>query len=312
MGNWRGVILAGLIVTLQALSGGGQLLAQELKLNVSVNSQKIQGTNRNVFTTMQTAMYEFVNNTQWSNQVYSEGERIEGSLIFTLNEQIGSDEYKGTLNLQLRRPVYGTSYNSPILNFLDNNIRFKYIENEKLEFSESAHLSNLTSILAFYAYVVLGYDADTFSPLGGTEFFERAERIVSNAQGAPERGWKAYEGNKKNRYWIAQNMLSDKYRGLRRAMYTIHRRGLDIMADKLAEGRSQVLQGLIEVQKVYRAKPDPDMLALQLFLDTKRDEMVGLFSESPSTERAKAVNILVEIDRVNAERYQKMMEKKQP
>lgn len=290
-----------------AFCGWESAVAQEMKCNVQINSQKIQGTNRNVFTTMQTALYEFVNSTQWTNYVFSENERIEGSLIITLNEQLGSDEYKGTLNLQLRRPVFGTSYHSPLLNFLDNNIHFRYIENERLEFSESAHLSNLTSIVAFYVYIILGYDADTFAPLAGTEFFELAERIVSNAQSAPERGWKAYEGNKKNRYWIVQNMLSDKYRPLRRAMYTIHRRGFDVMVDKLAEGRAQVLQGLVEVQKVYRAKPDPDMLALQLFLDTKRDEMISLFSEAPSTEKAKAVNVLVDIDRVNAQRYQALL-----
>ncbi len=301
------IVSALLALALPVLPAGGQ----ELKCNIQINSQKIQGTNRNVFQTMQSALYEFLNSTQWTEHVYSESERIECTMIFTLNEQVGSDEYKGTLNVQSRRPIFGTSYNAPLINILDNNIQFKYIENEKLEFSESAHLSNLTAILAFYVYIVLGYDYDTFSPLGGTPYFEKAEQVVQNAQNAPERGWKAYEGNRKNRFWIAANMLSDKYRPLRRAMYTYHRRGLDLMADKLNEGRAQMLQALLEVQKVYRQKPDPDMFALQLFLDAKREELISTFEQSPSTERAKAVNVLREIDNTNAKRYDDMLKKPQ-
>ena len=280
--------------------------AQELKCSFQLNSQKIQGTNRNVFNTLQSAVYEFINNTPWTQHKYAENERIECTLILTLNEQSG-DEYKGTMNLQLRRPIFGTSYNSPVLNFLDQNIQFNYIENEKLEFNEAAHQNNLTAILAFYVYIILGYDYDTFSPLGGTEFFEKAKQIVDNAQNAPERGWKAYESSKKNRYWIAENMMDDKYRALRRAMYTYHRRGLDLMADKLPEGRDAVLQAITEVQKVYRARPDADMLAIQLFLDAKREEILNIFSRSSATEKAKAVNIMVDIDRVNSQQYQDLL-----
>ena len=280
--------------------------AQELKCSFQLNSQKIQGTNRNVFNTLQSAVYEFINNTPWTPHKFAENERIECTLILTLNEQSG-DEYKGTMNLQLRRPIYGTSYNSPILNFLDQNIQFNYIENEKLEFNEAAHQNNLTAILAFYIYIILGYDYDTFSPLGGTEFFEKAKQIVDNAQNATERGWKAYESSKKNRYWIVENMMDDKYRALRRAMYTYQRRGLDLMVDKLPEGRDAVLQAITEIQKVYRSRPDADMLAIQLFLDAKREEILNIFSRSSATEKAKAVNIMVDIDRVNAQQYQNLL-----
>jgi hypothetical protein len=283
-----------------------KLGAQELKCSFQLNSQKIQGTNRNVFNTLQTAVYEFLNNTPWTQHKYAENERIECTLILTLNEQSG-DEYKGTMNLQLRRPVFGTSYNTPILNFLDQNIQFTYIENEKLEFNEAAHQNNLTAILAFYVYIILGYDYDTFSPLGGTEFFEKAQQVVNNAQNATERGWKAYESSKKNRYWIVENMMNDKYRSLRRAMYTYHRRGLDIMVDKLSEGREAILQAITEIQKVYRARPDADMLAIQLFLEAKRDEIANVFLKSATTEKAKAVNIMVDIDRVNAQKYQDLL-----
>ncbi len=307
--SWRNVCGSLLMAALLSWAVLGQ--AQELKCNIQINSQKIQGTNRSVFEAMQKSLYEFLNNTKWTDHAYQEGERIEYTVILTLNEQVGSDEYKGTMNVQSRRPVFASSYQTPIINILDNNVQFKYIENEQLEFNESAHLSNLTSLMAFYAYIILGYDYDTFSPLGGTPYFEKAEQIVNNAQVAPEKGWKAYEGSKKNRYWIVNNMLNDKYRPLRRAMYLYHRRGLDVMYDKLNDGRTQVLQALVEVQKVYRQRPDADMNALHLFLDAKRDEMIGIFSGSPSTEKAKAVNILREIDNANAQRYDEMLKQKE-
>lgn len=280
--------------------------AQELKCSFQLNSQKLQGTNRNVFNTLQTAVYEFLNNTPWTTYKFAENERIECTLILTLNEQSG-DEYKGTMNLQLRRPIFATSYNSPVINFLDPNIQFTYIENEKLEFNEAAHQNNLTAILAFYAYMILGYDFDTFSPLGGTEFFEKAQQVVSNAQNATEKGWKAYESSKKNRYWMVENMMNDKYRGLRRAMYTYHRRGLDLMVDKIPEGREAILQSISEIQKVYRSRPDADMLAIQLFLEAKRDEIKSVFSKSAASEKAKAVNIMVDLDRQNAQQYQDLL-----
>ena len=296
--NHRQALLLALFVFFLGVWG---VRAQELKCSFQLNSQKLQGTNRNVFNTLQTSVYEFLNNTPWTSHKFA-----ECTLILTLNEQSG-DEYKGTMNLQLRRPIFGSSYHSPVINFLDQNIQFTYIENEKLEFNEAAHQNNLTAILAFYVYMILGYDYDTFSPLGGTEYFEKAQQVVNNAQNAVEKGWKAYESSKKNRYWMVENMMNDKYRGLRRAMYTYHRRGLDIMVDKIPEGREAILQAIGEVQKVYRARPDADMLAIQLFLEAKREELLGVFSKSPASEKAKAVNILVDLDRQNAQQYQNLL-----
>lgn len=168
---------------------------QELRCNVQINSQKIQGTNRQLFQTLQTAVYEFMNNTPWTNHIYGQDERIECNVMLTLNEQIGSDEFRGTIQIQSRRPIFGTSYNTTMLNIVDNNLQFRYIEFDQLEFSDTRHGNNLTSILAYYAYIILGFDYDSFSYLGGTEYFQKAERIVNNAQNTTdgERGWKAYE-----------------------------------------------------------------------------------------------------------------------
>jgi hypothetical protein len=286
------------------------LNAQELKCNIQVNSQKIQGTNRTVFQTLQTAIYEFMNNTAWTNHVYGIDERIECNIMLNLTEQLGSDEYKGTLQVQSRRPVFNSSYNTTMLNFLDNNLHFRYLEYDKLEFSETSHLSNLTSILAFYAYIILGIDYDSFAYLGGTEYFQKAEKIVVNAQNAPEKGWKAYEGNRKNRYWMVENMLNEKYKPVREAMYRYHRLGFDRMSDKVAEGRAEVAECMVSLQKVYRDKPDPYLFFLQLFFDAKSDELVKVFSESFPTEKTRVVNILTEIDNANASKYKTILEQK--
>ncbi|HPD96029.1 MAG TPA: DUF4835 family protein [Tenuifilaceae bacterium] len=283
-------------------------IGQELKCNVSINSQKIQGTNRTIFQNLQKAIYEFMNNTAWTNNVFGFDERIECSIMFNLTEQVGSDEFKGSIQVQSRRPVYNTSYNTTMLNYLDQNLQFTYREFDKLEFSENTNLNNLSSILAFYAYIIIGLDYDSFSNLGGNDYFLKAEKIVTNAQQSTEKGWRAYEGNRKNRYWLIENLLNSKYKPLREVIYKYHRLGLDRMSDKVVEGRAEIATCLESLQKIYREKPDPYMFVLQLFFDAKSDELVNVFSESFPTEKARVVNILTEIDNSNASKYKKILE----
>ncbi len=279
---------------------------QELRCNIQINSQKIQGTNRQVFQTLQTALYEFMNNTSWTNHLYGQDERIECNMMITINEQIGSDEFKGSIQIQSRRPIFGSSYNTTMLNIVDNNMNFRYIEFDQLEFSDSRHISNLTSVLAYYAYIILGFDYDSFSYLGGTEYFQKAEKIVNNAQNAVERGWKAYEGNRKNRYWLIENVLNAKYRPLREVYYKYHRTGLDRMSDKLVEGRTEIAETLTSIQRVHREKLDPYMYYLQIFFDAKSEELVNIFSESFPAEKTRVVNILNEVDNANANKYNRI------
>jgi hypothetical protein len=281
---------------------------QELRCNVQINSQKIQGTNRQLFQTLQTAIYEFMNNTPWTNHIYGQDERIECNVMITINDQIGSDEFRGTIQVQSRRPIFGTSYNTTMLNVVDNNLQFRYIEFDQLEFSDTRHTNNLTSILAFYANVIIGFDYDSFSYLGGTEYFQKAERIVNNAQNSPEneRGWKAYEGNRKNRYWLIENILNPKYRPIREVNYKYHRLGFDRMSDKLVEGRAEIAETLTSIQRVFREKPDPYMYLLQVFFDAKSEELVSLFTESFPAEKTRVVNILNEVDNANATKYNRI------
>ncbi len=298
------------IIFIVLIVSPGFLWAQELRCNIQVNTQKIQGTNRTVFQTLQTSLYEFMNNTAWTNHVYGFDERIECNIMLNITEQLGSDEYKGTIQVQARRPVFNSSYNTTMLNFLDNNLHFRYREFDKIEFTETSHLSNLSSTLAFYAYIILGIDYDSYSNLGGNEYFLKAEKIVTNAQNAPERGWKAYEGNRKNRYWMVENLLNSKYRPLREVYYRYHRQGLDRMSEKPTEGRAEIAESLALLQKVYREKPDPYLFGLQLFFDAKNDELVNVFSESFPTEQARVVNILIEVDNPNASKYKTILEQK--
>lgn len=285
------------------------LRGQELRCNVQVVSQQIQGTNKQVFQTLQNAIYEFMNNRVWTNNVFTMEERIECNLMFNITEQMSADEFKGTLTVQARRPVFNTNYNTTTLNFVDNDIHFRYVEFSPLEFDLNSHTSNLTSILAFYAYFIIGLDYDTFSLLGGTPYFNNAERIVLNAQNAPEGGWKALDDvAHKCRYWLVKDMIDTEYEPVREFNYRYHRLGLDVMDEKVADGRAEITNSLELLQKVFRSRPDPYMYLLRLVFDCKADELVNVYSESYPEERTRAYAILTEVDKANNSKYKAILE----
>jgi hypothetical protein len=282
--------------------------SQELKCNVQIVSQQIQGTNKQVFQTLQTAVYEFMNNMVWTNHVYNIDERIECNLMFNITEQLSADEFKGTLQIQSRRPIYNTNYNTVMFNYMDNDIHFKYVEFEPLEFDETQYLSSLTSLLAFYAYIILGLDYDSFSFEGGTPFYQKADNIVNNAQNAREVGWKSFESTShRNRYWLINDLLDEKYAPIREFIYRYNRLGLDIMDSKVVEGRAVIAETLVSLQKVFRQKPDPFMQLLKVIMDAKADEFVNIFSDSFTEEKTRVVTILQEIDPSNKSKYDKIL-----
>jgi hypothetical protein len=284
------------------------VFTQELMCNVQVITQQIQGTNKQVFQTLQTSIYEFMNNTSWSNNVFETDERIECTMLFNIKEQVSVDEFKGTLQIQSRRPVYNSSFNSVVLNYVDNDIQFKYVEFQPLEFSETSHLSNLTSILAFYAYIIIGMDYDTYSFKGGTPFFQAAEKIVNNAQNAQERGWRAMEStSRKNRYWLISNILNEDFSLLREFVYKYHRLGLDMMYEKTNEARANISEYLKLLQQVSRNKPDPFMFYLQVVLDAKSDELINIFKESFDEEKTRVYALLTEIDPSHGNKYEQII-----
>ncbi len=283
--------------------------AQELKCNVQVISQKVEGSNKQVFETMQNAIYEFMNNRVWTNHVYTMEERIECNLLFNITERISADEFRGTLTVQSSRPVFNTNYITTMFNIVDNDIRFRYIEFEPLEFDLNSYTSNLTSILAFYAYMVLGLDYDSFELDGGTQFYENAEKVVINAQNSNEKGWNPVDDmSHKSRFWLVKDMIDSEYAPVREFYYRYHRHGLDIMESKVNEGREEIAGSLELLQKVYRSRPDPYMHLLQVVFDAKADEISKIFSESFPEEKNRVYAMLIEMDQSNKNKYQLILE----
>jgi hypothetical protein len=301
----KGLLLA---VALLALTARGAVMSQELYCNVQVSAQKIQGSNREVFQNMQRDIYEFMNSMVWTDNVFSFSERIECNLLINLDEQLSADEFRGTIQVQLSRPVYNTTYKSTVLNFVDNNFQFRYVEFQPLEFNPSSHTSNLVSVLAYYAYLLIGIDFDTYSQGGGTPYFQVAEKIVTNAQNAPEQGWKPYDGSRnRNRYWLIKNILDTEYGGVRQFLYLYHLRGLDRMESDMTQARTEIYESLRRLQEVYRRRPDPFMYFMTVVVDAKADEIVNIFSQGFPEEKNRVVQILTEIDPANETKYQKIL-----
>lgn len=278
-----------------------KLNAQEIFCNVQVNASQIQTSDRKVFQTLQTAIYEFVNNTKWTNANIKNEERIECTFLINIKEKVSNDEYKASIQVQSTRPVYGTSYKSTMLNYLDNNFRFRYLEYQALEFNENTHISNLTSVLAYYVYIVLGLDFDTFSEYGGAPYFIKAQNIVNNAQNAREIGWKAFESDK-NRYWLAHDLLDTRYEEIHSCFYRYYRGGMDIMAEKSDDARYEITEALEELRGIYRE--NPSAFILKLFFDAKSDEIIKIYSEAFPNEQARIIKLLTEIDPANSTKYQ--------
>jgi hypothetical protein len=285
------------------------LFSQELNCMINFNTQKLAGSDKKVFETLQNAIFEFMNNRKWSNYNFKQEERIECTMLITINDRLSADEFQGTMNVVIRRPVLNTAYNTVLLNTIDKNIQFRYVENQPLDYSDGTFSSNLTSILAFYSYTILGFYFDSFSHSGGSPYFEKAQEVVNSAQNTSDPGWKAFESDK-NRYWIVNNYLNSANSELRDFAYTYHRLGLDLMYDKVDQGRGMISGGIEMLQKLYNAKPN--LYALQLIIDAKRDEFINIYADQrvPPTEKANITNILKELDPANSSKYQAILDAK--
>ena len=278
------------------------LRAQEMNCMVSISTPGLPETDRLIMQTLQADLYEFVNQRNWTQYQLNTQERIEASIMITINERLG-DEYKGTIQIQSRRPVFNTSYDSPLFNHQDRDVHFRYLENQPLEYADNTFTTNLTSLVAFYVYVILGFDFDSFAPYGGNPYFERAQNIVNLAQNAQERGWKSYE-SQRNRYWLMENIFNTTYRPIREAMYTYHRLGFDRMTENMETGRAEVITALEMLQRAHRERPGSFLM--QLVMTAKSDEMVNLFTEANPMDKNKAIQILTEIDPANSSKYRRM------
>ena len=281
--------------------------AQELNFTVTVNTKQVSGTDQRIYEALQEGMMNFMNNRIWTNIKFEQQERIEGTMVLVVKSREGN-VITGELSVGVRRPVYKSNYNTPILNIIDDDFSINYIESQPLDFNENSFMSNLTSILAFYGYFTLGIYFDTFGLEGGENFFKAAEMVVTAAQSAVEPGWKAFNSYK-NRYWLLESFQNKAYRPLRKYMYEYHRLGLDVMGNgKVDDGRTAISKSLDYVKEVYSSKPN--LYFLQILNDTKREEWKGIYSDGPQQEKTKAVNILREIDAPQAEEYEELLNAK--
>lgn len=279
--------------------------AQEMKCDIRINSNQVAGTDKTVFQNLQTALYEFINNTKWTNINFKTSEKIECSIAITIKERTDSNTFSGELNMALRRPCYKASYTSPMLNYVDQKFTFEYTDGQPLDFSLSTHMSDLTSTIAFYVYMFLGLDFDSFSQNGGMPFFEAAQQIVNNAQSSSQQGWKAFDGNK-NRYWMVENMTNNSYAPLHQFFYEYHRLGLDVMSEKPDEGRAAILRSLGYLQVIHTSYPT--CFFLQLIVEAKRDEIINVFSQGTQQEKTQATNIMKEIDPAQSSTYDAILQ----
>ncbi len=276
--------------------------AQELNCKVEVNSDQIQGTNKQVFETLESSINDYMNTTKFSQAQFSTNEKIDCQLFFTVKEYT-DNLIKGDLQIQAIRPVYNSSYTTTLINFKDTKIEFTYQENEPLIFSENSMESNLTAILNFYAYFILAVDFDSFSPRGGEQFYEKADYIVQMAQSSGESGWKAFEDTK-NRSSVLTAYTQPSTAGIRDLLYEYHRTGLDEMALSPDKGRAKITSTIEYIKKIYEVAPMS--VALSMFKDAKLDELVNIYSKSPQSERDNVYEILYPIYPTETERLNKI------
>ncbi len=284
------------------------LSAQELNCVVQVNSNQVANVEKRIFETLQKAIFEFMNNRKWTTDIFKNDERIQCNILINITEVVNMNEYKATISVQSSRPVHNSSYNSTMVNHQDKDFQFKYIEYEPLEFSDNVLIGNLTAVLAFYAYIMIGADYDSFSLNGGTPYYQKAIAIVNLAQTVPEAGWKAFE-NITNRYWIAENALTPIFAPARECMYRYHRLGFDIMASDVDKGRTEVLAALKLLEVVHQQRPGN--FQLSFFFNAKVDEIINLFQGSPNAnEKQEVLQLLTKINPQYVNKYQNILKNK--
>lgn len=291
-------LLSGLLLTCAAVN------AQEFNCQVSVIAPQIATAQPRVFQSLEMAIKDFYQNRRFTNQNYAPSERIDINLLLTISNQPAPDRFEGTLQVIYARPVFGSDYNTPVLDLVDNQVQFNFLENTQIEFAPERYLNNLSSLLGFYAYFVLGLDADTFSPLGGTDFYNQAQQVVNNAQNAAEGGWKAFE-DQRNRYWLLDNQQQAVFRPFRELLYNYHRLGMDTMTEDVAASRRTIATQIEKLKPVHQVKPAS--YNLQVFFNAKYNELVELFKKGEPAEKSKLFNTLQIIDPGHISQYQNIM-----
>lgn len=294
-----------ILTILLVFTGIFQFQAQELKCKVNVIAPTITNIDKSVFETMETTIRDFMNNRKWTDDQFEVEEQIECNIQITINSAVAQTSFSATIQINSSRPIYMSDYNSSLFLVNDNNFQFTFLPNTVIQFSLDQHRDNLSSLLAYYAYMIIGYDYDSFSLKGGTKYLENAQTIVANAQNAAEPGWRASQ-SKSNRYWMIDYVLSPFFSPFREGLYNYHRKGLDIMHKDAVSGKQEIKNTILSLKKVHQARPSN--IILQLFFLTKSDEIVSVFKPAPKEEKQEVYDTLIKVDPANITKYNKMME----
>jgi hypothetical protein len=276
------------------------LSAQDFQCQVSINSSKISGSNRERYNALQQELYKFINDRKWCQYTLKTNERIECGLMINLTE-VSGDVLKGTMTVQLHRPVYKTNYKTTVLNFQDKKIQFTYDEGQPLEYDDNVNLNQLTSLIAYYLNLFLALDFDTFSMNGGSPYYAKCQNIVNLCQSVAEPGWQSFESGQNNRYWLVENLTNGTYSKIHEFLYNYHRLGLDVMADNPDGGRAVIFEALKSLQQVARQKSN--LVIVQYMVGAKSDEIINIFKEGLANEKTQVVNIMKQLDPANSSKY---------
>ena len=294
------------------LTAFSHINAQELRAKVNVISNRVgNNVDKKTFQTLQTALNNFVNDRKWSTDKFTQQEKIDCSFLLNLESSGDANVYKASLTIQSGRPVFNSSYVSPVINFQDNDVVFKYTEFQQLEFNENRVsgtdplVSNLTAVIAYWINMVLGFDYDSFSPRGGNVYFQKAQNIVNNApEGRSITGWKAFDGTR-NRYWLVENLLNSRYNIFHDAIYNYYRNGMDKLYDEEANARTQILN-VLNLLNTFNVD-NPNTMILQFFFQAKTQELIKIFSKATPQDKARALEFLQHLDVASATQYQNQL-----
>jgi deoxyadenosine/deoxycytidine kinase len=281
------------------------LAAQELSCSVTINSTKIQTSDRNVFKDMKTAFEQFMNTRKWTSDNFKQYEKIKCNMLIVINEMPAPGSFTATVQVQSARPVFNTNYNSLVFNFADREWEFEYIESQPLEYNDNTFTTNLTSMLALYAYLIIGVDYDTFAELGGTPYFQKALQVVNNAQSSNRPGWQSL-GSNRSRYWIVENYNNNQMTDVRKAIYAYHRLALDTYEQDPDKARTVILKALKDIKKIRDINPN-GILVISFF-DAKTKEITNLFSSGNIQVRREVFDIMTAVDPSNQAAYQKIVQ----
>ncbi len=278
----------------------GMAQAQQLNCSVQVNSDKIASTNNQIFKNLKTSISDFVNKTDWTGQEVKPNEKIECSMVVIINSY-DSNQFTATLQVQSTRPIFNSTYASPVFNYMDNEFSFRYVEFENLQFNPNSFDSNLVSVLAYYSYMILGFDADTYALMGGNKHYEVAQQIMSVSQQSGYKGWSQSDSNQ-NRYFLVSDVLSGTFDAYRQSLYQYHREGLDVMNSDLKGAKDKIIESINTLSTIYKVRPNAFLT--RVFFDAKVDELVSILSGGPRVSLTETIDTLSRLSPLNVSKWQ--------